>query len=103
MPTSEPITVVEDATRTGWSRLLLVGQVTVSSASRLHETARQLAAGGNNVTVCCAGAEYLDVSAIQVLISLGRDLVRRGKRCDITEVPDAIKKWFRLAGLGSGS
>jgi anti-anti-sigma regulatory factor len=102
MPTPQSISVV-DGPASGWSRLLLAGHVTVSSASQLHEAALRLAASGNNVTVCCAGAEYLDASAIQILISLGRDLVRRGKRCDITNVPDGVKPWFRLAGLGTGS
>ncbi len=93
------VTVADDATHQDWLRLILKGRVTVSSAARLHEAARSISTRGKNVIVCCADAEYLDVSVIQVLLCLGRDLVRRGKQCDITNIPDAIGELFRLAGL----
>jgi anti-anti-sigma regulatory factor len=98
-----PVIVVDDPSRPGWSRLVLTGRITASCARSLHEAALTIAASGNNVSVCCAGAEYLDAAALQVLIGLGRDLTGRGRRCDVTSVPEALGNWFRCAGLRAGS
>lgn len=94
------IEVAADA-RPGWSRLVLSGRVTVAHAKQFHATALELSASGANVTVCCEGADYLDVSAIQILLCLGRELVKSGRRCDIAGVAGALADDFRLAGLGS--
>ncbi len=100
MASDEPIRVVLDA-ETGTTQLLLHGRVTVGCASQFHATALKLAAGDTDVTVSCETAEFLDVSALQILLCLGRDLMSRGRRCDITGVTGSLGDDFRLAGLGS--
>jgi len=101
MTHDEPITVVDDPDRPGSARLVLLGRVTISSAGRLHAAARDLCARGCDVTVCCEAAEYLDGPAIQVLLGLGRELVRAGKRCDVrVGAGGPLLDVFRLAGLG---
>jgi anti-anti-sigma regulatory factor len=97
-----PVIVVDDPSRPEWSRLVLTGRITVGCAGPLHAAALAISASGNNVSVCCAGVEYLDAAALQVLVCLGRDLVGRGRRCDVTSVPEAVGNWFRCAGLGTG-
>jgi anti-anti-sigma regulatory factor len=101
MSESGGIIVVADAARPEWARLVLRGRVGISSASRLREAALEAAAGEKNVSVCCAEIESLDLAAIQVLLCLGRELASRGKQCDVANVPDAIGRLFRLAGLGT--
>jgi anti-anti-sigma regulatory factor len=92
---------VADDVRPDWVRLVLRGRLTVSCASQMREAALAISASGKNVSVCCAGAEYLDVAAIQVLLCLGRELGGHGLQCDVTNVPEPIGEVFRLAGLGS--
>ncbi len=96
-----PIQVSDDA-RPGWSRLVLTGRITVACAGEFHKTALALIARPNNVTVCCAGTEFLDASAIQILLCLGRELVGRGNRCDFVGVTAALGADFRVAGVGNG-
>lgn len=100
MTEKDQIAVVDDSARPEWVRLILRGQIAISSASRLREAALAVSASGKNVSVCCAEAEHLDVSAMQVLLCLGRDLASRGKQCDVADVPNAIRELFRLVGLG---
>jgi anti-anti-sigma regulatory factor len=95
-----PETVACDAEHAGGARLVLSGRVTVADASRLHRFAGELSARGSNVTVCCAGAEYLDAAVVQVVLALGRDLTARGRRCDVTGVAGPLADLFRVAGLG---
>lgn len=100
MDASAPFVVVADPARTNWSRLALSGQVTVAGATALHAAAVSLVAGGMNVCVSCAAVEYLDVSALQILLALGRELGSAGRQCDVADVPPAVAELFRLAGLG---
>lgn len=94
------IGVAGDDARPGWSRLVLGGRITVAGAAQLREAALEISASGKSVSVCCAGVEYLDAAAIQVLLCLGRELLGRDKQCDITNVPDALRDLFHLVGLG---
>src|SRR5579885_820810 len=84
----------------GRVRLALAGRVTVAEAGRLHRVALDLAAGTGDVTVCCDAVEYLDGAAIQVVLAMGRDLARRGRRCEVTGVTGRLADLFRVAGLG---
>ena len=93
-----PIRVVDAAPRPGWSQLVLTGRVTVGCAALFHQTALQVCAGGANVSVSCTAAEYLDASAIQILLCLRRELHRAGKKCEVS-VSDALKASLRAAGL----
>ena len=100
MGEAHPVAVVADAERPDRSRLLLRGRVTVASAARLREAALAAVASGRDVTVDCAAAEHLDVSALQILIALGREVFAAGRQCDVAGVPPAVAELFRLAGLG---
>lgn len=92
-----------DDDRPGWSRLLLTGRVTVAHAREFYTAAGAALARGTDVAVRCEGAEYLDASAIQILLCLGRELVGRGKRFDLAGVSPELGEWLRLAGLGSAA
>jgi len=98
MTDDTPIRVVEGAPHPGWSQLVLTGRITVGCATLFHKAALELCARGTSVSVSCAAAEYLDASAIQILLCLRRELSGRGKKCDVV-VGDALKVSFRDAGL----
>ncbi|MFM8272214.1 MAG: STAS domain-containing protein [Gemmata sp.] len=89
-----------DPARRGWSRLALGGRVVIETVAALRAAALELLAGGTNVCISCAAVEYLDVSAIQILIALGRELRAAGRECEVADVPPAVAKLFRMAGLG---
>ncbi len=99
MHVDHSITVVDEPGRAGWVRLALMGRITVGSAKEFHKTALDLATQGRNVVVCCAQLEYLDASAIQIFLSLGRDLMRKGKQCEVSGVAGSLRELFSLVGL----
>ena len=99
MDAPAPFAVVKDPVRPDWSRLVLRGRVTVAVAAELHAAAVALLAGGTNVCVDFVAAEYLDVSALQTFLALGRELAAVGRHCDISDVPAAVTELFRVAGL----
>lgn len=84
----------------GSLRLVLAGRLTVADAAQLHRIARDLSGRGTDLTICCAAVEYLDASAIQLVLALGRALTTRGRRCDVTGVTGPLANLFRLVGLG---
>lgn len=92
-----------DDERPGWSRLELAGRVTVAHAREFHATAGAALARGTDLAVRCDAAEYLDASAIQILLCLGRELVGRGQRFDLAGVSPELGEWLRLAGLGNAA
>lgn len=92
-----------DDERPGWAALVLTGRVTVAHAREFHATASAALARGTDVSVRCDGAEYLDTSALQILLGLGRELVGRGKRFDLAGVSPELGEWLRLAGLGNAA
>jgi len=84
----------------GSLRLALAGRLTVADAGRLYQIARDASARGTDLTICCAAVEYLDASAVQLVLALGRSLTASGRRCDVTGVTGALANLFRLVGLG---
>lgn len=103
MTGDEGIAVTEDP-RTGGSVLSLSGHITITAAGRLHRAAREVVAHNSPVTVRLDQVEHLDTAAVQVLLSLGRDLTARGRKCDLTGLGGTVRDTFRLAGLtGAGS
>ncbi|MBP3960632.1 STAS domain-containing protein [Gemmata sp. G18] len=99
MVSDEPIHVTVDP-ETGTSNLVLKGRITVECARTFHTVARDLVAGTTNVRVSCEGAEFFDVSAIQIFLALGRELMKQRRRCDIVGVTGPLAADFRLVGLG---
>ncbi|MCU0703344.1 MAG: STAS domain-containing protein [Fimbriiglobus sp.] len=91
------ITVDDDPTRPGYTRLALRGRVAAADAGELHRCALALVAGTAGVSVDCTEAEYLDASALQVILALGREVERSGRRCVVTA--GAATECFRLSGL----
>jgi len=89
---------IEGTPSLDWSRLILSGRVTVADAGELHRVAIALASRGHGVTVDCSEAEYLDTSAVQVLLALGRVLDRGGHPCDIVGASAVLSEDFRLTG-----
>jgi len=85
------------------SRLILAGRITVESAIEFHKCALELSNGDRDVSVSCEAAEYLDVSAIQILLGLGRALAAKQKRFEIVGVSEGLGAWLTLAGLSGAS
>jgi anti-anti-sigma regulatory factor len=80
-------------------RFALAGRVAMESAQELHRMAIELSRRGRDVTVCCQGVEYLDSSAIQVLLCLGRELELQNRICELTGLTGQARSDFRRVGL----
>lgn len=102
MPHSAPFHVDDDPATPGRSRLVLSGKVTVTHAGPLHHAAVELAQRGTDVTVDCSAVEYLDTSAVQLLISLAREQKRNGKGFEVVGASGDVREDFRLTGFAAG-
>ena len=91
---------IEDNNPEASLRLVLTGRVTVEQARELHEAATGLSRRNRDVAVCCENVEYLHPAAIQVLLSLGREMEVHGHFCDLVNVPPSVRADFGLIGLG---
>lgn len=89
-----PVTVGPDPARPGFSLLTLRGRVTAADATHLHRAALGLASGGSHVAVACGEAEYLGAAAVQVLICLGREVTRGGRRFELDGAEAHLGEWF---------
>ncbi|MEY2929589.1 MAG: hypothetical protein RL033_338 [Pseudomonadota bacterium] len=79
--------------------LTLEGALASGVASALKDAAcRQLREGGD-LALCCARLEQIDVSGIQVLLALRRELAEDGRRLSLQEVPLPLVRTFQLSGL----
>lgn len=80
--------------------LRLEGALGVASAEDLRLTAMELCACQKDVVVDWRGAQQLDASIAQVLLSLRTGLVGRNRSLICGEaMPPAIHDWLRTAGL----
>jgi anti-anti-sigma regulatory factor len=103
MRTEACIRVSESDPAPGWNRLILSDRITVESAQCFLETAKVLVDKAKHVTISCEQAEYMDLSAIQILLAFGRELAQRGKQCEIEGVTGPLAETLNLAGLGNGN
>lgn len=81
-------------------RLPLRGTVGVALAPALRARALELAEDARDVTVACDEVEHLDATALQLLVALRRAVEARGGRFALAGVPDAVRHYLTLAGLG---
>jgi anti-anti-sigma factor len=79
--------------------LHLAGVVNAAQARRLREEALGALAGSGAVTLDLARAEYLDGAALQVLLALRAELVRRGHRLQTVAMAPSIEDTLRAIGL----
>lgn len=77
----------------------LSGRVTVSVAEDIHHRAMQYLADKKPIVIDVSHAEYLDVSAIQIIMALGRDLTRHKVDCDIKGLDGPAIQSFRMCGM----
>ena len=101
MDASAPYTVSADTVAPGRMRLGLHGRVTVANANELKLAIGTLVARSEDVTIDCSEVEYLDASAVQLLMCLGNELVRCGRTAALTGVAPGLATDFRLLGLGA--
>lgn len=83
----------------GQQRLTIQGTLNVFSAGQFFEAARTLSDPGAETVVVCDDADYLDASALQILLALKLDLQEKGQRLRLTGVKPEMKQLIRLAGL----
>jgi anti-anti-sigma regulatory factor len=88
-----------DDTSPGGARLRLLGRVTVADAVPLRDALLALSRRNSPVTVDCSAAEYLDVSAVQLLIALGRELAHAGQGCEVAGASPRVSEDLRLVGF----
>lgn len=81
------------------TRLTLSGRVTVSSALALHAAAVEIQQNQHPLVIDCGKAEYIDAAAMQVLISLGRELAGDRIACDLQGLEGPAALSFRLCGV----
>jgi anti-anti-sigma factor len=81
--------------------LHLEGVVNAVQARRLREEALAALAGSGPVTLDLTRAEYLDGTALQVLLALSAALARRGHGLKTVAMAPSIEDTLRTIGLGA--
>lgn len=82
-----------------WS-LSLSGIVDIFDAAALHQAALEVSSGGSaGLVVLLEEAQTLDISTIQVLLALKRDLVASGRTIHFDGISTVLSELCRSAGL----
>jgi anti-anti-sigma factor len=70
-------------------------------AEDLRETARTALVEGADVTVNLGSIDYLDASALQVLLALALDQKKAGHDLDLVNLSPELRPWFDYSGAAS--
>jgi anti-anti-sigma factor len=97
--TSDVRQVVRVQERGGALVAELIGVIDVSVAEELHHQAMDLVESGKNVVIELGQTERLDASALQVLLAMRQDLVRRGRSFSMAGYGPEIRNYLERAGV----
>ena len=67
-------------------------------AEELRTAALGAVETGNEVTLNLGGIDYLDASALQILLALGAEQKKRGRRLEVAGASPHLRQWFEYAG-----
>lgn len=67
-------------------------------AEELRAAALGAIEAGNDVTLNLGGIDHLDASALQILLALGAEQKRRGRRLEVANTSPHLRQWFEYAG-----
>lgn len=81
----------------------LVGDVGIKMSRRLYETARLTLEAGPDCAVDFSQVNRVDCAAVQILLALQRECIRRGGNCMIRNVNDVTARLLECAGVKQGS
>lgn len=81
------------------TRLELSGRVTVAASTALHAAALEIHRNQHPTIIDCSRADYIDASAMQVIISLGREMAKDQIPCDLKGIDGPAALSFRLCGV----
>jgi anti-anti-sigma factor len=93
---ARPIRVETDGER---RCLCLEGVVNAPLARRLKEEALAALGGSGTVTLDVSRAEYLDATALQVLLALDTALATRGRSLRVVAMAPSLEDTLRVVGL----
>ncbi len=77
----------------------LTGVVNIIAADALLTAARATVTAGGQVSVECTDAESFDMSALQILVALRRELDRQGRSLRLLNLGKQATEDIALAGL----
>jgi anti-anti-sigma factor len=64
----------------------------------LREAALQALGEGKDVTLNLKNVDHLDASALQILLTLGMEQKKCGRRLDLIHVSSHLRQWFDYSG-----
>lgn len=80
----------------------LVGDVGVKMSRRLYETAKLTLEAGPNCAIDFSNVNRVDCSAVQILLALQRECVRRGGNCVIRNANEVTARLLECGGIKQG-
>lgn len=70
-------------------------------ANELKAAALRAVEAGNDVTISLSNIQYLDASALQVLLALDAEQKRRGRNLELVNTSSQLRRWFDYAGVAN--
>lgn len=84
----------------GTAVVLTEGEVDLSTAHRIHEVCRELAAAGQTTVVLdCAGVTFMDSTGLNACVRVHGELAALGGGLELRSRPPHLARLLRLAGL----
>lgn len=95
--------IEEDRSDSARMRFVLQGRINIGIAQSFYEKAISLVSSKKNIAVICDQVEYLDISAIQILIAFGQSVLQQGNDFEFSGVSQDLKQVLRVSGFDSGN
>lgn len=94
------LTIREDTSAAGTSRLLVSGELDVETSPALRDRGAALVDGGtDNLIVDLAGVTFIDSTGLGALVSLQKRCRRRGGSLVVTGCQGPVERLMSLTGL----
>jgi anti-anti-sigma factor len=77
----------------------LAGKLDIGRARELHGRALAITRETGDVTVDLSAVEWMDSSAVQVLVALGTELKNQGRRFHLSGLAEPVSNYLGTIGL----
>jgi len=94
-----PFRLIENGLRPGCREIQVVGEVDLAVAERLDEAVEQAAAGHDQILIGMQRCEFIDSTAIAVIVRAHTRMAARGQRIAVYGCSEQVQRVLSITGL----